>query len=62
MVTALVLISVLLAVSGVPQTTNVSLGTTLVALAACFGIWARIAQASSHHEQDNAALQKVTKK
>ena len=62
MVTALVLISIILVIAGVPQTSKVSFGTTLVALAACFGIWARIAQASAHHEQDKEALQKVTKR
>ena len=61
MVSALVVISVLLALIGVPQTSNVSLGTTLVGLAACFGIWARIAQASDHRKKDEAALREVSR-
>ena len=62
MVVALVVISIFLAVIGVPQTSNVSLGTTLVGLAACFGIWARIAQASIQHSEDKAALRDVRAK
>ena len=52
----LLAVSILLALLGFPMDWTQNVGNEMIALGACFGIWARIAQAHSQHKEDREAL------
>lgn len=52
MTTALVVISVLLALGGALSLSNATLGVGVICLAVACGIWARINQAAQYRQED----------